>query len=200
MAVPANGKLEFTGCRVDLVFKPGAKDPVKVLIDGRKPSQIPEVYSFTRVSSFPNSDWPILLKVNANAPMGAEDWFLKIKDASADGKVCHFTINGSVTGDDGEGVSTNKFVSKSGKIMIEPEDWNLGYCVAVFKRALPENHVATWKRYLMGRDTAVAPAVVPGVTPVVTIAQGLNAAKHQLELSAENLGKVESVRVYAPQP
>ena len=55
--------LEFTGTRVDLVFKPNAKGTISVLIDGNKPSAIPELYGFTRVSPFPASDWPLLLKL-----------------------------------------------------------------------------------------------------------------------------------------
>ena len=59
-------------------------------------------------------------------------------------------LRGSVTGDDGEGYSTNRFVSRSGRVVIEPEDWNLAYSVGVFKRPLPENHIATWRAVLRG--------------------------------------------------
>ena len=62
-------RLEFTGTRADLVFRPDAKGSVSVLVDGKLPSAIPDLYGFTRVSSFPKSDWPLLLKVRASSAL-----------------------------------------------------------------------------------------------------------------------------------
>ncbi|HWH68628.1 MAG TPA: hypothetical protein VNT26_04550 [Candidatus Sulfotelmatobacter sp.] len=192
-------RLEFHGTRADLLFNPTATGSVSILIDGRKPSSIPELYGFTRVSAFPASDWPILLKVNSQAPLLAEDWALKIDQVSPDGKRCHFTLRGSVTGEDGEGVSTNRFISKSGRIVIEPEDWNLGYCVQVFHRALPEGHTATWRTLQHGTNTAHPPSAQPGNERVLTVAQGLGPGPHTLELQAEHLQElVAGARFYSP--
>lgn len=192
-------RLEFTGTRADLVFKPNARGGLSVLVDGQKPSAVPELYCFTRVSAFPMSDWPVLLKVGAGAPLLAEDWSLKIDQASPDGKLCHFTLGGSVTGADGEGYSTNRFTSKSGRIVIEPDDWNLAYCVAVFKRPLPENHTATWRAILQGTGVALPPATAPGTEACVTIAQGLSPGHHVLELRGEAVAEqVQAARFYCP--
>jgi hypothetical protein len=195
-----SAKVEFTGTRADILFNPAAKGRVDATIDGRKPSESGFLYGFTRVSAFPNSDWPILLKINAQSPLVAEEWSLQMDQIAADGKRCHFRLHGSVTGDDGEGVSTNRFVSKSGRIVIEPEDWNLGYCVAVFKRALPEGHTAAWKAVLRGVDTAEAPAARSGVESTVTIAQCLAPGKHTLELRGQHLGELlRGVRIFEPK-
>jgi hypothetical protein len=193
-------RLEFTGTRADLLFKPDAKASVLVLVDGKKPSAIPELHGFTRVSSFPMSDWPVLLKIGTQAPLVAEDWSLRIDHASVDGKVCHFSLRGSVTGEDGEGCSTNRFVSKSGRVEIEPEDWNLAYCVSVFKRPLPENHTATWQAVLRGADNPAAPSAMPGTEAGVIIAQGLSPGSHVLEVRGENLEEqIRAARFYGPQ-
>jgi hypothetical protein len=193
-------RLEFTGTRADLIFKEKAKGGVAVVVDGKSPSAIPELYAFTRVSAFPASDWPVLLRVSSKAPLVAEEWSLKIDQTSPDGKVCHFTLHGSVTGEDGEGSSTNRFISKSGRVVIEPDDWNVAYSVAVFKRALPGNHTATWRAILRGTDTAMSPAASPGTEACVTIAEGLAAGRHVLELKGTNLSEqIQSVRFYDPQ-
>lgn len=192
-------RLEFTGTRADLVFQPEAKGSLSVLVDGKPPSAIPELYGGTRVSAFPNSDWPVLLRVGARAPLVAEDWSLQIQQASPDGKVCHFRVRGSVTGEDGEGSSTNRFVSKSGRVVIEPADWNVAYSVAVFKRPLPENHTATWRAVLHGADLVTPPAALPGTEASVTLAQGLSPGHHVLELRGTGLvEQVQAARFYRP--
>ncbi len=197
---PNTLRVEFTGTRADLIFKPAAKGGIAVQVDGKSPSTIPELYTFTRVSAFPASDWPLLLRVSSKTPLVAEEWSLKIDRASQDGKVCHFTLRGSVAGEDGEGSSTNRFVSKSGRVVIEPEDWNIAYSVAVFKRALPENHTAAWRAILRGADTAVSPAASLGTEACVTVAEGLPAGRHVLELKGTKLAEqIQFVRFYNPQ-
>jgi hypothetical protein len=193
-------RLGFTGTRADLVFKPNAKGVLSVRVDGKPPSAMPELYGFTRVSAFPMSDWPVLLRVSAVAPLVAEDWSLKIDQASPDSKLCHFILRGSITGEDGDGSSTNRFVSKSGRVVIEPDDWNLAYSVAVFKRPLPENHTVTWRAIFRGADTAKPPAASPGTEACVTLAQGLSPGRHVLELRGAGWAEqIQAVRFYCPQ-
>jgi hypothetical protein len=204
VSLPAVGsqgevRVEFTGTRVDLLLKPRSEGGISVTIDGRAPSSIPELYGFTRVSAFPMSDWPVLLKVNTSRQLVPEDWSLVIGHASGDGKLCRFTLQGSVTGDDGEGSSDSRFVSKSGRVVIEPDDWNLGYCVSVFKRPVPESHRATWKSVFRGVDVATAPAGDGAVERSVTLAQGLLPGRHILELRGSALkDSIQAVRFYNP--
>jgi hypothetical protein len=192
-------RVEFTGTRADLLFKPKAKGTISVLVDGKPPSAIPGLYGFTRVSAFPMSDWPVLLRVEAAAPLVAEGWSLKIDQASPDGKLCHFSLRGSATGEDGEGFSTNRFVSRSGRVVVDPADWNLAYCVAVFKRPVPQNYTATWRATLRGADTVEPPAATPGTEACVTVAQGLPPGRHWLELHGADLaGQLQAARFYCP--
>ncbi len=196
-----SARLEFTGTRVDLLFRSSATGTVNVRIDGQKPSDLSSLYGFTRVSAFPNSDWPVLLRVGSQARLQSEEWFLKLGEVSADGKVCTFSLRGSLTGEDGTGTSTNRFVSRSGRVIIEPDDWNLAYCIAVFKHPLPAGHIATFKSALHGADVATAPTVSAGREAVLTVAQGLPTGRHVLELRGEHLGEaLQAVRSYAGAP
>jgi len=192
-------RMEFAGTRADVIFKPNAQGSLSVLIDGKQPSAIPELYGFTRVSAFPASDWPVLLKAGAAAPLIAEDWSLRIDQASADGKACHFALRGTVTGEDGEGYNTNRFVSRSGRVVLEPDDWNVAYSVAVFKRPLPDNYAATWRAVLEGADTAAPGRAPTGVEDCVTVAQSLRPGRHVLELRGTGLADaVQATRFYSP--
>lgn len=201
LAAGSQGELrvEFTGTRVDLVFKPRSEGGISAMIDGRPPSGIAQLYGFTRVSAFPMSDWPVLLKVNTGRPLVPEEWSLVIDHASGDGKLCHFALHGSVTGDDGEGSSDRRFVSRSGRVVIEPDDWNLGYCVSVFKRPLPESHRVTWKSVLRGVDVAAVPAWDGAIERSVTLAEGLPPGPHVLELRGGSLkDSLHAVRFFNP--
>jgi hypothetical protein len=193
-------RIEFNGTRADLVFHAGASEAVEVRVDGKRPSDLPELYGFTRVSAFPKSDWPVLLRVASLAPLVSEEWSLKITEASADGRTCRFALRGSVTGDDGSGVSTNRFVSNSGRVVIEPEDWNLMFCVKVFNRPLPENYTATWRAVLRGVDRAEAPHLPAQTERCLTVAQGLSPGHHVLELHGPRLAdQIQSARFYCPR-
>lgn len=194
--------LAFDGNRVDAVCQPGTAGtaaPAALRVDGRKPSDIPELYGPTRVSAFPNSSWPCLLRVSAEKPLLLEDWTLTVTSASPDLKTCHFSVSGSKTGPDGEGVSTNRFVSKSGRVVLEPEDWNLGYCYNVFKRTLPANHPVKWKIIPHFTDEFVSPGVKdPTLETTVTLVQGLKNGPHTLELQGTPATPVAALRVYRP--
>jgi len=193
-------RFEIEGTRADLVLQPNAKGNVSVLIDGKRPSELTNLYGFTRVSSFPQSDWPMILKVGSAAPLVEEDWTLEITSAAADGSACAFSLRGSKTGPDGEGVSTNRFVSKSGRIVIEPADWNLGYAMKVFKRPLPEKFAVTWKSILHGQDIVSADPGKNGEESVVTIADGLAPGGHVIELRGTELqNSVKALRAYRPK-
>ncbi len=124
---------------------------------------------------------------------------MNMEQLSPDGKVCSFSLRGSVTGEDGQGYSTNRFVSRSGRIVIEPQDWNVAYSVSVFKRLLPPNHTATWNAVLRGTDKAAPPSVPAGAEACLTIAHGLSPGRHVLELRGSGLAEqVRAVRFYDP--
>ncbi len=164
-------KVDFIGTRADIVgLEPGS---VKVLIDGKSPS----VFATTRASAYPNSNWPILKRASLGVNPQAETWTARLSEISADGKNFKFSVTGSLTGADGEGSSEKPFKSNSGRILIEPEDWNLAYCQAVFKRAIPSSLETNWK---------VIPQFVEVVQAnpleTITLVQGLPNTQHSIEL------------------
>jgi hypothetical protein len=142
----------------------------------------------------------VLLRVESMTPLVSEEWSLRITEASPDGKACRFALRGSVTGEDGSAVSTNRFISNSGRVAIEPEDWNVAYCVKVFNRPMPANLVATWQAVWHGVDKATAPRVLPNTERDLTVAQGLAPGNHVLELRGPRLAEqIESARFYCPR-
>ena len=195
-------EMDFTGNRIDLV--PVAADAgkkVRVLIDGVAPSAHPELYGVTRVSPWPNTSWPLILRTTAKQPLQLEDWTVSFHNASEDGKTFTFDVVGSKTGADGAGRSDAPFVSTSGRVSIEPEDWNLAYCKAVFKSAISPDLKASWTVVPHFIDEPEFPVVSdPTIEPAVTVAEGLSNGIHHLVLEAE-LGtkpKLKAIRIYCP--
>jgi hypothetical protein len=191
--------LPFDGNRVEVILKNGLARPAAVLIDGKKPSAFPELYAFNRVTHYPQSRWPTLLRVQKGNPLVVEDWTLTLTDLSADYKQVKFTLAGSKTGPDGTGSSNKRFVSNSGRIVIEPGDWNLEYCLQVFKRPLQPGFKIEWKVIPQFEDELVTPEVNDSKSEIaVTLAQGLSNGTHRLEIIGD--APVKAIRVYQPAP
>ena len=183
-------ELEFNGNRVD-VGTSASDGPIDVAVDGRPPSAWGVACMATRVSAFPQSNWPILLRFQAEAPRVAEDWTLTLRGLSPDLSTGSFSIRGSVTGDDGEGRLGERFVSKSGRVAIDPDDWNLKFCHDVFKRGLPEGHAATWSVRPPGADR-----LMPVANSEIGAAWNLPEGMHRIRFSTGR--GLRWVRVYSP--
>jgi len=193
--------VEFEGERIDAIASSELSDAggLEAWIDGKRPSEITELRTFNRVSAFPQSDWPCLLRVQSEAPLRIEDWALTLTETSDDLKTVKFTLLGSVTGEDGEGISTERFVSRSGRIVIEPEDWNLAYCRQVHQHTVRAGHRITWKVIPLFQDTFwPVPSEDPSIENVVTLAQGLGQGVHHLELRGKSAANLSALRVYLP--
>ena len=176
-----NGKLraEFEGNRVDVVCKAGAAAPAAVAIDGRKPSEFPELSAFTQAVTKPEGKWPVkwpvIAPIGSEKPLLIEDWTLDVKRADpANEKLFTFTLTGSKTGPDGEGRSDARFVSKSGRVVIAPEDWNAAYALALAGiKPVPESFTVKWSVVPRFSDEFTAPAVKdPAVETTAILAQG----------------------------
>ena len=182
----------FVGNRVELL--PGAAtDNLRVLIDGKPVSTHPDAMAFTRPAPNPWASPLALTMVQSTVPLVPEDWTLTVtKVVGDDPKTVkwEYTVRGSVTGEDGAGKSDAVFVSKSGRVKIEPESFYRG-----FSPPLPVGHTITWKSYLRGTDT-----VTSDKQSRVLLASGLSNGAHTLELVAD--GKtppaIRAVRVYTP--
>jgi hypothetical protein len=189
--VPTGGPIvvPFTGSRVELLFQPGATKPVAVQIDGVKPSDIPGAYVFTRALAKPGGKWPVVAGMRPSGKPVAEGWTLELTKDAAKPKHFAFTLKGSVTGPDGEGRTDAKFVSKSGRVTIVPEDWGVDYALALRGiKPVPDRLTVTFKSVLQGRDVLRATGLAAG---------GLANGPHELTLTGDLEG-VAGVRVTRP--
>ena len=184
-------RLPFTGNRVDLLGRPGPAVSVPVRIDGKKPSEFPELYGFTRAVAPPDEKWPFVLQIGHEQPLILEEWTLQFYDVAPDLKSFRFRVTGSKTGADGDGSSIERFVSRSGRVVIEPADWDLEYVLKLSKRQMTPDFHLRWR---------VVPYFVDEFTggPVVTVAQGLANTQHTLEITGSPATPLTSIRIYRP--
>lgn len=192
----------FVGNRIDLLpsDKMKAGFQVSVLIDGKKPSEISDCWAATRPSDCPGVDVPALTRVTwKNTPV-AEEWTATLNDVSEDGKKFTFNLEGTVTGKDGGGKSSEDFASPSGRVVIESQDWFVRVGTKWGKEKLKDGFQVKWRTYLMGVDSFVQPEKLDGTKEnAVTLGQGFPAGEHKITLSTEE-GKFEflGLRAYNP--
>jgi hypothetical protein len=200
----ASGKLrlEFEGNRVDVVCRSGkAAAPAAVRIDGKKPSEFPELYGFTRALAKPGSKWPPVAPITSEKQRQVEDWTMEVRRDPANEKLFTFTLTGSKTGPDGEGRSDAKFVSNSGRIVIEPTAWNVEFALGVLAglKPLPEKFTVRWSVVPHCTDEFVAPEIKdPSIETTVTLAQGLPNTRHTLEITGSVAESISAIRIYRP--
>jgi hypothetical protein len=191
--------LEFEGSRVDAVVKPGAAPPAAVRIDGRRPSEFPELYSATRTTPWPGSKWPCLLRVAWQSTPMVEEWTLKLRRASEDLKQFEFELAGSVSGNQGVVRNGERFVAPSGRVVIDPADWNFEYARQVFKGTLPAGFEIKWRVLPQFVDEFTSPGIAdPAIETTVTLAQGLPSGRHRLEITGRPETPIAALRVYRP--
>jgi len=120
--------LSFEGNRVVAVSGGSNSDAdMTVRLDGRELRTFPGAWAATRPSR--SAIWmPAIRHVALGENPVAETWTLTcLPDSAPNGTKVHFRLSGSVTGDDGEGWSTEDFVSSSGRIRIARQDWNIAF-------------------------------------------------------------------------
>lgn len=190
--------LEFEGNRVEAILSGTAGPACEVRIDGRRPSEFPELYGLTRTTPYPGSKWPCILKIGREKPLVLEQWTLTITEITPDLKQFRFKLEGSKTGPDGQGESGKRFVSNSGRVVIEPDDWNFEYALRVFKKPISAGFAIRWQVVPQFVDEfAAQQAKDSSAESSVVLANGLPNAKHALEISGSP-GTVAAIRVYRP--
>lgn len=208
-------ELSFEGDRVDVIVGEygGETGTAKVMIDGKPPSEHRGTYMMTRVSPPRGSGWPALRKVEHVKPLLAERWTLKIVELDRSAARVAFEAVGSKTGPDGEGTSEERFVSESGRVVIEPDWWML----AAAKRhtggrpevgdevrwevvchgvdaydpgALLEQAADKAARYARQTDSAARRNHARGWVARQTLARGLGGGRHTLTITPNGDGPV----------
>ncbi|WP_404422980.1 glycoside hydrolase family 2 TIM barrel-domain containing protein [Nibricoccus sp. IMCC34717] len=191
-------RLSFEGNRVDLVANSDVVGvAATVLIDGKRPSEHSGLYSFTRALARPGGKWPVIAPITSETQLVPEHWVMEVNRLDAEGKRFAFTLKGSVTGDDGEGTSDKRFRSKSGRVVIEPDSWDVAYALALPKVPIPERFVVEWDVAFQGTDLWQPELTQPGVERVTTVAAGLSNGPHTLEIRGGERA-LAAVRIYRP--
>jgi hypothetical protein len=190
--------LDFTGNRVVAVSN--GENPTrtfKVMLDGKELNTFSGVWGVTLPSSGIN--WmPSIRRVEVGENPVAETWTLTcLDDSTPDGKKIHFKLTGSVTGEDGEGWSTEDFVSKSGRIKIAKRDWGVAGTLRVARKKLQKNFEITWKTYSLFKSS-----FSPGSKGEETLLlQGVSNSEHNLTIIPEDAGSdlgISTFRMYQP--
>jgi hypothetical protein len=197
-------EMTFDGNRVDVIAahtgdaKPGT---AKVLIDGKPPSQFPELYYHARPSAAPKVWWPAINRIGWEKPLIVEKWTAKIIECDAARNVLRYEVIGSKTGPDGTGDHAKKFVSNSGRVVIDRGMWMICHTLRYRKIELPKDYQVTWEVKPLFVDVYTAPKTDdPAKEYAVTLALGLTNSTHTLRIVPNGDGPVpvEAIRVYRP--
>lgn len=204
-----DGTLEipFTSNRVDAIpiaysYVLNADPVADVWIDGRKPSAFPEAYACTRPSAAPFVWWPAFKILSRKADPVAEEWTLRVLENTPDGERFRFRVEGSVTGDDGEGTNVETFVSKSSRVVIAGgREWTVSGALAYKKKEMPANYQVGWRVVPHFRDALAFPdSLFDGTDNAVTLIEGISNGPHVLRLVPRpgTALKLQSLRIYRP--
>lgn len=198
-------EFEFDGNRIDAVFDQNAKGRCEVWIDGHRPLEDPNMYLHGRNrvkwrdTPIPPGPWPPALKVGFEQPLVEESWKLIAKQDPEKPSSYTFEVIGSVTGADGRGRTDQRFVSDSGRVVIEADDWDVEFAIVALRRleTLPSEFQLDWTVVTQATNTAITPDSEPGVEPVVTFAQRLEDRPHTLRIKGD-VSTIRALRVYKP--
>ena len=197
-------RLEFDGNRVDIVAGLSESDTLgtaKILIDGKAPSKFIELYEFTRPSKAFGNWMPAVKRVGHEAKLVQEDWTLRLTKITDDAKYFEYEVVGSVTGPDGKGNSKDKFISKSKRVVIEPDDFMITWSQEYFKKKCPENFEITWSVQTSFKDTFEPKKQDDhSKVDIVTVAAGIPNGKHVLEIIPNGNGyiPVKEIVIHCP--
>ena len=197
-------ELTFEGNRGDVIAALTEEEDLgsaTVLIDGRPPSEFPELYYHTRTSAGPYVWWPAINRIGFERPLVVQKWTAKILECDPEGNVLRYEVVGSETGPDGQADHSMKFVSDSGRVVIEPGRWMVCHSLRYRKKPLPDDYEVTWEVRPLFTDVYAAPkAEDPAKEYATTLAQGLSNGTHMLKLMPKGDGAVPiaAFRVYRP--
>jgi hypothetical protein len=197
-------KLRFEGNRIDVIAAHTDDERLgsaRVLIDGKRPSEFPELYYHARPAAAPYTTWPAINRIDHEAPLVVEKWTAKILECDPEQKILKYEVIGSATGPDGQGDHRERFVSNSGRVVIEAGRWMVCHALSYREKPLPEDYEVTWEVKPLFVDTYQAPKTDdPATEYATTLAQGLNNAEHTVELVPNGDGPVpvQALRVYRP--
>ena len=206
VTVSEDGSLELTfeGNRIDVIARhtdDEALGTARVLIDGRSPSEFAELYYHERPSATPVAGRPAINRIDHEAPLQIEEWTAKILECDLEQDILRYEVTGSKTGPDGTGEQNERFVSNSGRVVIELKMWMVNWSLRYREAELPEGYEVTWRTLPLFVDTYEAPVTDdPAAEYAPRLVQGLENCEHTLKLIPNGVGPVPitAFRVYRP--
>ena len=193
--------LSFNGNRVDVIAASTARVKADVLLDGKAPSQFPELYYHTRPSPTPVAGRPAFNRLDHQSPLQVETWTARILECDLEKDILLYEVSGSKTGPDGQGDHKKRFVSNSGRVVIEPKMWMVNWSLRYRKQTLPENYTVTWETKPLFVDLWEAPIETsPTKESSTVLTQGMTNGEHILTLTPRSTGKlpIRAFRIYRP--
>lgn len=144
------------GNRFELVTNTEHNDNAKieVFIDNKRPSEHKSNFYITRPSKAYKNWMPSILKISLGEPLPRkENWILQVTDIDRKSSKFSFMLKGSVTGLDGKGHSDSDFISNSGRIKINKEDFFILETDKIFNNQTPANFKVTFSINQIVEDT-----------------------------------------------
>jgi len=206
--------LPFYGNKAEVITdKSGTyfTDSLKVLVDGQPPSSFQGCYFITRPYNNSGKKWPwelpAMIQVKHSKPWISEEWTCTFSNAEPPYSDFSFSINGSVTGPDGEGKAGTDFVSPSGRVIInhgdaeQGGDWHLNRSFQVLKTITKSGDEVKWKTYAISMDyyKPVKDMSIPDKNTTVLF-QGIPNSAHTLKLvrTGPNIPTIAEIRIFKP--
>lgn len=193
--------LRFEGSRVDLIagiIPNGMRlGSAKIVID-KKPVSL---YTITRPSAGPGTWWPLVRRINHKADLIQEKWTMRIDRVNPDSTIWTFHVCGSKTGFDGSGTSDKPFVSTSGRVVIEKDDFMFTRIKEGFHVAIEPGFEASWEVEPLFKEIYKAPHTEdPTFVYKTTIVQGLSNGSHTLEIIplGDGIVPIEAIEIHRP--
>jgi hypothetical protein len=191
--------LTFTGNRVELhtFSDEETKGQVEIFLDGRRPSEYPEMYYATRPSQA-YQEWRTALKrVSLHENIRPDRWTLTLTRIDRENRLIEYDLHGEHTGFDGKGNSRSVFISNTGQIKIEPGDFFIFESEAWTQKETPVGFEISWEVVPLFADT-----LEPGKeASLFLLGQGFSNSQHTLTLKTvgdDCYIPIKSIRVYSP--
>lgn len=192
-------RLNCKANRVVAVSVAKSNNSSSILLNGRKPSEYPDQWAVSRPSKGPEIWMPAIKQISFEHILEAEEWTLScLEKSSLDGEKIYFKIKGSKTGDDGEGVSTEDFVSKSKRVKIKASDWHMAFPIKYRDIKLPEKFKIKWTTYPLSKDE-----FIPGEKDTETVLiQSTRNRKISLTIKPRDKKStgIKYFKIYTPAP
>ncbi|MCH9653670.1 MAG: hypothetical protein K0U86_18015 [Planctomycetes bacterium] len=184
-----------------MIAAPADEAKATVLLDDKAPSLYPDLYYHTRPSPTPVAGRPAFNRIDHQSPLQVEIWTARILECDLENDVLRYEVSGSKTGSDGSGDHKTRFVSKSGRVVIEPNMWMVNWSLRYRKQTLSKEYKVTWETKPLFVDVWESPSVTdPSKEYPTVLAQGMKNGDHTLTLSPKAKGKlpIKAFRIYRP--